>query len=74
MTEEDDLTKEDFENFDEKTRQEKKDTLESLHQKLADGEDVQGLLQQLDFEGELTVRVLDDEGEEKHVQKQGFEA
>jgi hypothetical protein len=71
---EDDVTKEDFENFDEKTQDEKMETLRSLHQKLADGEDVQGLLQQLDVEGELTVRVLDEEGEEKHVQKQEFEA
>ena len=74
MTQEDDVTKKDFENFDEKTQEEKMQTLEKLHQKLADGEDVQGLLQQLDFEGELTVRVLDEEGEEKHVQKQEFEA
>jgi len=74
MKEDDDVTKKDFENFDEKTQEEKMETLEKLHQKLADGEDVQGLLQQLDVEGELTVRVLDEDGEEKHVQKQEFEA
>jgi len=68
-----DVTKKDFENFDEKTQEEKMNTLENLHEKLADGEDVSGLLQQIDFEGELTVRVLDDEGEEKHVEKQRFE-
>jgi len=69
----DDVTKEDFENFDEKTQDEKIQTLEKLHQKL-DGEDASGLLQQLDFEGELTVRVLDEDDEEKQVQKQEFEA
>jgi hypothetical protein len=69
-----DVTEEDFENFDEKTQEEKVETLENLHRKLAEGEDVSGLLQQIDFEGELTVRVLDEDGEEKQVEKQEFEA
>jgi len=69
-----DVTEKDFENFDEKTREEKVKVLESLHQKLADGEDVSGLLQQVDVEGELTVKVLDEDGKEKKVEKEKFEA
>jgi len=74
MTEDDDLTAEDFKNFDEKAQEKKQETLQRLHQKLADGEDVSGLFQQLDVEGELTVKVLNENGEEKHVEKQEFEA
>lgn len=74
MNEEDDLTEKDFKNFDEKTQEEKLDTVQRLHEKLADGEDVQGLFQNIDVEGELTVKVFDEDGEEKHVEKQEFEA
>lgn len=70
---ENELTKDDFDNFQEKTKEEKMDTLRALHQKLDDGEDLQGLLQEISLEGEMTVRVLDEDGEEKQVEKEKFE-
>lgn len=68
MTE--DVTKEDFENFDDKTQDEKRETLARLHNKLAESDDAQGLLQELGVEYEVTVRVLDEDGEEKQVEKE----
>lgn len=71
---EDEITEDDFENFDEKSKEEKMETLRSLHNKLADGEDIQGLLQNIDVEGELTVKVFDEDGNKKQVETQEFEA
>lgn len=71
---EDEITEDDFENFEEKTKEEKMETLQRLHQKIENGEDVSGLLQNVDMEGELTVRVLDDEGSEKQVESQEFKS
>lgn len=68
------ITEDDFENFDGKSKEEKMETLRSLHNKLADGDDVQGLLQNIDVEGELTVKVFDEDGNKKQVEKQEFEA
>jgi len=70
---EDDLTPKDFENFDEKTKEEKMETLGRLQKKIEAGEDVSGLLQQVPLEGELTVKVLDDDGNEKQVEKKQLE-
>lgn len=71
MTDDDRITEKDFENFEDKTKEEKLDTLQKLHTKLSDG-DADGLLQKFDFEGEMTVRVIDDDGEEKQVEKSEF--
>lgn len=70
---EDELTSEDFEDFDEKSKEEKIETLEKLHRKLADGEGIEGLLQEVSIQGEITARVLDEEGNEKQVEKKEFE-
>lgn len=67
------LTPEDFENFDEKSKEDKIETLQRLHKKLEDGDDLSGLLQDVGVEGELTVRVMDDNGDEKQVEKKQFE-
>jgi len=74
MIEDNELDSKDFENFDKKTREEKKETLQKLQKKLEDGEDVSGLFQNVDLEGELTVKVLDGDGGEKHVETQEFKA
>lgn len=68
----DNISSEDFENFEDKSKEEKMETLQKLHRKLADGDDTSGLLQEVGLEGELTVRVLDDGGEEKQVEKKEF--
>jgi len=67
MTEEDDM----IENFDEKTQEEKLNTLRRLHKKMDDDE-FNGLIQQLDIEGELTVTVYDEDGNEKQKEKEEF--
>jgi hypothetical protein len=58
----------DFENFEDKTKEEKIETLKKLSEKLS-GEELNGFLQQFGFEGEMTVRVLDEDGNEKAFEK-----
>lgn len=55
----------DFENFDEKDKEEKIEKLRELHNKLAQGDEPSGLLQDVDVEGEITARVISEDGEEK---------
>lgn len=62
---------EDIENFDEKTQEEKINTLKRLHDKL-DDETLGGLIQELGIEGEVTVRVFDEDGDKKQVEKEEF--
>lgn len=68
MTEEDDFSEEELENFEEKTEEEKIETIKRLHKKLAerDGD----MLEDFNVQGEITARVIDEDGEEKHVQKE----
>lgn len=62
-----DVTEEDLENFEEKTEEEKINTLRTLYRKAAqnDGDHIEDF----DLEGEMTVRVLDEDGEEKQIEK-----
>lgn len=60
-----------IENFDEKTQEEKINTLKRLHNKL-DDETLSGLLQELDVEGEVTVTVYDEDGNKKQTEKEEF--
>lgn len=55
----------DFENFDEKDKEEKMKKLRQLHDKLAQGDEPSGLLQDVDVEGRLTAKVISEDGEEK---------
>lgn len=54
----------DLENFEEKTKEEKIETLKRLHDKL-DAEDLGGILQEVGVEGELNVTVYDEDGDVK---------
>jgi len=65
------MTEDVIENFDEKTQEEKLNTLKRLHEKM-DDEEFNGLIQQLDIEGELTVTVYDEDGNEKQKEKEEF--
>jgi|AKVG01.1.fsa_nt_gi hypothetical protein len=68
MTEEDI----DFDNFEEKPKKDKIELLEKLHNKLEDGDTPSGLLQDVNMEGEITARVIDEDGNEKQVESQEF--
>jgi len=65
------MTEDVIENFDEKTQEEKLNTLKRLHEKM-DDEEFNGFIQQLDIEGELTVTVYDEDGNEKQKEKEEF--
>lgn len=63
----DEITKEDLQNFDDKTEEEKINTLQTLYRKAAENDG--DFIDDLGIEGELTVTVYDDDGEEKQVEK-----
>lgn len=67
------VSEDDFEDFEKKTEEEKKETLRRLYDKIQDADDPDGLLQRLGLSGEVTVRVLDEEGDEKQVEKKEFD-
>jgi hypothetical protein len=58
--------------FDDQTDEEKLETLERLKKKIMSG-DSGGLDGNFDVEGEMTVRVIDEDGNETHKQKESFE-
>jgi len=62
------MTDDELNDFENKTDEEKIDALETLYRRAVknDGD----FLEDMDFEGEMTVRVLDENGEEKQIQKQ----
>lgn len=60
------------EDMDELTQQEKIEKLKNLHNQL-DEAGRGGILQDLDTEFEITARVIDEDGNEKHKQKERFE-
>jgi len=62
----------DFENFDEKNKEEKIQKLRELHNKLAQGDEPSGLLQDVDVEGRLTAKVISEDGEEKAKESTEF--
>lgn len=68
----DEITKEDLQNFDDKTEEEKIDTLQTLYRKAAENDG--DFIDDLGIEGELTVTVYDDDGEEKQVEKTEIKA
>lgn len=72
MTDDETISEKDFENFEDKPREEQVETLRRLQNKLSDEEGLSGLVQQLGLEGEVTVRVLDEDGKEKKVEKESF--
>lgn len=65
-----DVTSDDFDQFDDKTKQEKREVLQRLREKLEGGE---GAAQNIPLKGEVTLTVYDDDGDEKQVEKQKFE-
>jgi hypothetical protein len=62
-----DITDDDLKNFENKTQKEKADTLETLYRKAR--ENAGGVIQEVDFDGQMTVKVFDEDGEEKQTQK-----
>lgn len=60
----------DLKNFEEMSEDEKINTLKRLHRKAAenDGE----MIDDMELEGEVTVRVLDEDGDEKQVEKKNI--
>jgi len=68
---EDDLAEE-FKNFEEKSKDEKIEMLQRLNEKLVeDGSN--GFLQEIGVEGEMTIKVFDDEGNEKQTVKEDIQ-
>lgn len=64
--------KEEFENFEDKTKEEKIETLRKISEKINDGEVPSGLLQELDFEGKVTATVYDEDNNVKQVETETF--
>lgn len=65
---EDEFTEEDLENFEEKSEEEKIRTIQRLHKKLAESDGT--IMEDVDFDGEITARVIDEDGNEKKVVKE----
>lgn len=68
---EDEFTEEDLENFEDKSEEEKIKTIQRLHKKLAESDGT--IMEDVPIEGEITVRVLDEDGNEKQVEKEEIE-
>jgi len=68
---EDEFTEEDLENFEEKSEEEKIRTIQRLHKKLAESDG--NMMEDMPIEGEITARVIDEDGNEKKVVKEEIE-
>lgn len=62
-----DITEEDLDNFENKTDEEKANTLETLYRKARENDG--GVIEDVDFDGEMTVKVFDEDGKEKQTEK-----